>query len=204
MNDPIIEWARELQSLAQAGLWYGRDEYDMERYRRIREISAEMLSARTGIGLEAVSNVFCTEQGYQTPKLDTRAAIVKDDRVLLVRERGGSWSLPGGWCEYNLSPAENTVKEAREEAGLDIEIIRLIAVQDRKKHNQPPYFCDVVKIFYLCRCIGGHFEENLETVDSGYFAEDGLPPLAEEKCSADQVRMCFAAARDPSWQTQFD
>ena len=204
MTDPIIEWAKELQSIAQAGLWYGRDEFDKERYQRVREIAAGMLAERTGLPVDKITDLFCNEAGYQTPKIDTRAAIFQEGRVLLVQERNGKWALPGGWCEYNLSPAENTRKEAKEEAGLDVEIVRLIAVQDRKKHNLPPYAYDIVKIFFLCRALGGQFRENIETSASAYFDEDHLPPLAEEKNTKEQIAMCFQSNRDDFWTAQFD
>ena len=204
MTDPIIEWAKELQSIAQAGLWYGRDEFDKERYQRVREIAAGMLAERTGLPVDKITDLFCNETGYQTPKIDTRAAIFQEGRVLLVQERNGKWALPGGWCEYNLSPAENTRKEAKEEAGMDVEIVRLIAVQDRKKHNLPPYAYDIVKIFFLCRAIGGQFQENIETSASAYFDEDHLPPLAEEKNTKEQIAMCFQSNRDDFWTVQFD
>lgn len=204
MTDPIVEWGKELQSIAQAGLWYGRDEFDKERYQRVREIAAGMLAERTGLPVDKITDLFCNETGYQTPKIDTRAAIFKERRVLLVQERNGKWALPGGWCEYNLSPAENTRKEAKEEAGLDVEIVRLIAVQDRKKHNLPPYAYDIVKIFFLCRALGGQFQENIETSASAYFDEDHLPPLAEEKNTKEQIAMCFQANRDDFWVAQFD
>lgn len=204
MNDQIVEWAKELQSLAQAGLWYGRDEFDKERYQRVREIAAEMMSLRTGIPKEIIRGLFCGDRGYQTPKIDTRAAIFENDRILLVQEKSGKWSLPGGWCEYNLSPAENTVKEAKEEAGLDVRVERLIAVQDRQKHNEPLYAYGVVKIFFLCRAIGGQFAENIETTNSACFSEDCLPPLAEEKCTPAQISLCFRAHRDTAFTPQFD
>lgn len=202
--DRIVEWARELQSLAQSGLFYGHDDFDKERYQRIRDISAEMLAERTGLPIGKVKDLFCNEVGYQTPKLDTRAAIIHEGKILLVRERSGRWSMPGGWCDYNLSPVENTVKEAREEAGLDIVIDRLVAVQDRDRHNQPPYVYKVIKIFYLAHAVGGTFAQNIETSDSRYFSLEKLPPLAEEKCSAEQIRLCFRAYRDCKWAAQFD
>ena len=133
-----LSWAVELQSLAQAGLTYGKDVYDLERYERIREISAEIIAGKTDIPLEKVKDLFCGETGYQTPKLDTRAAIFKDDKILLVKENNGRWSLPGGWVDVNVSVPENAVKEVREEAGLDVKAERIIAVQDRAKHNRPP------------------------------------------------------------------
>lgn len=199
-----LRWAVELQSLAQAGLAYGKDVYDLERYTRIREIAAEMLVEPSGLPLERVKDLFCRETGYQTPKLDSRAAIFRDGKVLLVQENDGRWSLPGGWVEVDLSVGENTVKEAKEEAGVDVVPERLIAVQDRARHNQPLYAYGVCKIFVLCKFLGGRFEKNSETLQSRWFGEDELPALAEEKNTAQQIRMCFQASRDPNWKVQFE
>lgn len=204
MSDKIVEWAKELQGLAQAGLFYGKDAFDRERYQRIREIAAEMVAMRTEIPVEKVTGLFCGDTGYQTPKVDTRAVIIQDGKILLVCEKDGKWSMPGGWCEYNLSPADNTVKEVKEEAGLDVVIQKVISVQDRDKHNRPSYAYGVVKIFYQCKVTGGTFSQNLETSASQYFPLDELPPLAEEKCSEGQVRMCFEACGDENWKVQFD
>ena len=127
-NEQWLQWAIELQSLAQAGLTYGKDVYDKERYERIRDISAEILSHMSDIPIETVKDLFCNETGYQTPKLDTRAAIFKDDKILLVHENNGKWSLPGGWCDVNVSVGENTVKEVKEESGLDVTADSIIAL----------------------------------------------------------------------------
>ena len=199
-----LRWAVELQSIAQAGLTYGKDRYDLERYARLREIAAEMLVLPSGLPLERVKDLFCGESGYQTPKLDSRAAVFQEGKVLLVRENDGRWSLPGGWVEVDLSVGENTVKEAREEAGVDVRPERLIAVQDRARHNEPQYAYGVCKVFVLCTLLGGEFRPNSETTAAGWFSEDDLPVLAEEKNTAAQIRMCFQAARDPGWQVQFD
>lgn len=199
-----MEWAKELQSLAQAGLYYGKDDFDKERYQRIREISAEMMAERTGLPFEKVKVLFCNEIGYQTPKIDTRAAIIDQGKILLVRERDGRWTIPGGWCDYNLSPAENTVKEAKEEAGLDIVVDKLIAVQDRDRHAEPAYPFKVVRLFFLCHSIGGAFVENLETSASGYFTLDELPNLAVEKTNAEQLKMCFGAYHNNGWNVAFE
>ena len=204
MDKLWLDWAVELQSLAQAGLTYGRDVYDRERYERIREIAAEMLARQTDLPLETVKDLFCNETGYQTPKLDTRAAIFRDGKILLVQERNGTWSLPGGWVDVNRSVRENTVKEVKEEAGLDVTADFLIAVQDRAKHNLPPYAYGVCKIFVRCTALGGAFRENSETVGSGYFSLEELPPLAAEKNNEAQIRMCFAAHRAERWTTLFD
>jgi len=131
MEDKFVKWAAELQSLAQAGLTYGKDKFDLERYERIREISAEMMEEKTGLPLEKVKELFCGETGYQTPKVDTRAAVFRDGKILLVHENNGKWSLPGGWCDFDKSIGENTAKETLEEAGAAVKPEMLIAVQDR-------------------------------------------------------------------------
>ncbi len=199
-----LAWAVELQSLAQAGLTYGKDGFDLERYARIREISAEILAHMTQLPVEKVTGLFCNETGYQTPKLDTRAAVFQDGKILLVRERDGRWALPGGWCDVNVSVGENTVKEVKEEAGLDVIPWRIIAVQDRAKHNLPVYAYGVCKIFVQCDAAGGQFTPNLETTEARYFLPDQLPPLAEEKNTPAQVALCFEAYRSDTWATHFD
>ncbi len=200
-----LSWAIEIQSLAQSGLAYTDNVYDIERYERLREISAEMISEKSDIPLEKVKGLFCNEKGYQTPKLDTRAAIFKDGKILLVHENNGTWSLPGGWCDVLESVKSNTEKEVREETGLKVEAVKIISVQDRNKHNKPAYAYGICKIFVMCEIIGGHFEKNIETTEIKYFSVDGLPEnLAEEKTSREQIKMCFAAYANPDRQTEFD
>lgn len=199
-----LDWAVELQALAQAGLFYSKDIYDIERFQRIREIAAEMLVSPSGFPKDRILDIFCDETGYQTPKLDTRAAVFQQDQILLVQERDGLWSLPGGWVDVNLSVGESAVKEVKEEAGLDVQADLVIAVQDRKKHNPELYAYNICKVFILCTELGGSFQPNSETIASGYFSMDALPPLAENKTTKEQIQMCFDACHAEHWDTLFD
>ena len=199
-----LEWAVELQALAQAGLFYSKDIYDIERFQRIRDIAAEMLVSPSGLPVDQIRNLFCNETGYQTPKLDTRAAVFHDDKILLVQENNGLWSLPGGCVDVDLSVGENAVKEVKEEAGLDVQAKQIIAVQDRKKHNPEIYAYNICKVFILCDLLGGSFRENSETIAIGYFSMDDLPPLSENKTTREQIQMCFDAYRAEHWETVFD
>lgn len=204
-NNKFLNWAIELQSLAQAGLTYGKDKYDIERYQRIRDISAEMIAEKADVSFEKAKELFCNETGYQTPKIDTRAAVFKDGKILLVHEENGTWSLPGGWCDVNMSVGDNTVKETFEEAGLTVKPVRLIAVQDRNRHNTPVYAYGVTKVFMLCSLIGGEFRANTETTESRYFSHDDIPEnLANEKNTKEQILMCFDAAADKTFPVNFD
>ncbi len=203
-NEKWLQWAVELQSIAQTGLYYCKDKFDIERFERVREIAAEMIQYKSDISAEKVKDLFCCETGYQTPKLDSRAAIFKDNRILLVKERNGAWALPGGWVDVDLSVKENIIKEVREEAGLHVTADKVIAVQDREKHNLPIYAYKICKIFVLCTVTGGSFKKNIETTESGYFLPDKLPKLATEKNSAEQINMCFDAYHSKNWETVFD
>lgn len=204
LKEPWLKWAIEIQSIAQCGLTYTKDVYDKERYEQLRNIAAEMLSYKTEIPVNKIKNLFCNEEGYQTPKLDTRAAIFKDGKILLVHEKSGTWSLPGGWVDVLESIESNTIKEVKEEAGLDVIAKKIIAIQDRNKHNTPLYPYGVCKVFVQCDLIGGEFIENIETTEIGYFSLDNLPNLSNEKSNFEQIEMCFKAKEDENWTVLFD
>lgn len=193
-----------MQFIGQAGTTYSKDRFDLERFDRLREISAEMMSVISGFTIDRVKELFCNETGFQTPKLDTRAAIFKDGKILLVKENNGTWSLPGGWVDVNQSIRSNTIKEVKEESGLDVVPVKLIALQDRNQHNLPVYAYGVCKAFVLCKIIGGEFEANFETIESAYFSLDDLPILAEEKNNKSQISLCFEAYTANTWEPKFD
>ena len=134
-----LEWAKELQFIAQAGLTYSRDDFDLERFARIREISAEIMAARSRLSLDEVKGLFCNETGFQTPKIDTRGVIFRDGKILLVKEKSGGWSLPGGWMDVNQTIRSNTEKEVKEEAGLDVEVVVARRVDGREPDDTQQY-----------------------------------------------------------------
>lgn len=199
-NEKWLEWAVELQALGQAGMHYTDNKFDLERFERIREIAVEMLEYKTEISKEKIKDLFMNERGYQTPKLDCRAAIFKNDKLLLVQESDGRWAMPGGWCDVHLSVGQNTIKEAKEEAGLDVEIVRVAAILDRDMHNFPILAHKITKIFSICKPISGHFVANSETLDAAYFDLSNLPNLSSDKTSLDQVKLCFDAYNDENWK----
>lgn len=203
-ESPWIKWAMELQFIAQAGITYTKDQFDMERFERLREISAEIMGSGAKVPVEFVKDVFCNETGFQTPKIDTRAAIFKEGKILLVKENNGTWSMPGGWVDVMESIKSNTIKEVKEEAGLDVVPTKLIALQDRNKHNLPPYAYGICKAFVLCEIIGGKFETNSETTESAFWGINELPELGTEKNNEQQIKMCFEASNTENWDVFFD
>lgn len=208
-KDQFSKWAIELQSIAQNGLEYGHDRFDLERYARIREIATEMMAAKTGLPLKQVKDLFSSDDGYQTPKLATRAAIFKNDKLLLVHETTDDhWSMPGGWCEPNLSVAQNCIKEAREESGRKIAIDQVIAIRNSKTnvhgHDRTERAINVCNVIFLCHELGGDFVKNTETTECDYFSLDNLPPLSLIRNTPEEIKICFEAHKAANWQVLFD
>lgn len=205
MNDKWLEFAIRIQSIAQTGLQYGKDKYDRERYEELRKISAEMMSEKTDIPVNKIYDLFCSETGYQTPKVDTSAAVFIDGKILLVHENNGTWSLPGGWCDTDQSVASNTEKEVFEETGFNVRAERIIAVHDWRKHNVTNYAYGVVKIFMLCKYESGEFKDNIETTETRLFDRASLPDnLAVEKTTKEQIFMCFDSYENNTLSALFD
>ena len=200
-----LEWAKELQFLSQCALAYCKDQYDVERFERIREISAEMVSEIGDIPLDQVKATFCAGTGYQTPKLDTRAAVIKDDKILLVQEANGKWALPGGWVDYDNTIRSNAVKEVLEEAGMIVEPVRVIALFDHNKRNHTNYPSNICSVYVLCEYRSGSFSPNMETIGCGFFVRDRIPERLEtRKTTREQIDLCFQAAADDNWSIVFD
>ncbi|NQX71072.1 NUDIX hydrolase [Paenibacillus alba] len=207
MNIPWLDWAKEIQAISQAGLTYGENGYDLERYEALRKISVEMMSYFTDTPIDKVTDLFASEQGYQTPKVDIRAVILQENKLLLVKERAdGAWALPGGWADIGLTPSEVAVKETYEEAGYEVKPVRLLAVLDKKKHAHPPSANHVYKMFILCELAGGkaHEEAGLETTGVGFFGENELPPLSVERNTLEQLQRMFELARGTASEVVLD
>lgn len=191
--DFYLEQYRRLLSLAKAGLVYGKDSFDKERYHEIHAISLSLISQ---LGKETKSELHqLTEQdeGYPTPKIDVRAFIKKEDRILLVEDfHTKKWSLPGGFAEVGLSPKENIIKEVYEETGLKVESPELIAIFDTNLRKDIPQFYQYYKMIFLCTVNQEKekvFKANIETSDIGYFSLENLPSLSKKRTTKKQLEI---------------
>lgn len=195
----LIELACQIRQLAQNGLVYSENEYDIDRYSQLLEISHRISATVGDTPLESIKACFHPENDYVTPKVDIRAVVFDEEkRILLVRERAdGCWSLPGGWADIGYSPKEIAVKEVREETGLDVKPVRLLAVLDKKCHNHPPAMHYAYKIFILCEITGGSFTTAFDILDKGFFAQNELPPLSSERILKSQIDLMFEYLNDP-------
>jgi ADP-ribose pyrophosphatase YjhB (NUDIX family) len=200
-----LAWADALQTIAAAGLTYTENPFDRDRFEQVRTIAAEILARHTDLTLPAALERLRAEPGYVTPKVDVRAAVFDGDRVLLVQEVSDRrWSLPGGWADVGDSPAEVAVREVREEAGLQVEVVKLAAVLDKRKHPHPTQLGYVYKLFFHCRAVGGALRTSHETPGVDWFPRDALPPLSLDRVLPAQVERLFQHRDEAALPTDFD
>jgi ADP-ribose pyrophosphatase YjhB (NUDIX family) len=200
---PSTDWislSRELKAIAEAGLRYSKDIYDIERFQQLHTLSSLPMQAT------AADFHWPLEIGYATPKVDVRAAVIDSEtRILLVREAAsGLWTLPGGWADVNSSPAENAVKEVAEESGIVVEAVKLIACWDKDKQGHPRQPEHVYKLVFLCRRTGGSLATNHETSGAEFFSRENLPALCPYRAAPHYLDLAWQHAADPSLPTSFD
>lgn len=192
-EEELILISQRIRALSQTGLVYSENDYDIERYQDLLNLSHKMTALLTDNKPEDIKQIFRLEDDYVTPKVDVRAVVFNErDEILLVKERAdGGWAIPGGWADVGFTPNEIAVKEVKEESGLDIEPVRLLAVLDKKCHYHPPHLHYAYKIFIQCKIVGGSFTETFDILDKGFFRRNALPSLSTERNTKEQIDLMF-------------
>jgi ADP-ribose pyrophosphatase YjhB (NUDIX family) len=204
MTGNWVNWVRRLQSIAQNGRNYCKNEFDLQRYQQIENVAAEIGATYSDGELQTIQGMFRHEAGPATPKIDVRAAVFSEHKILLVKERGDGWTLPGGWVDPGESPSEAAIRETKEESGYDVRAVKLMAIYDRDRQGHPPCPFHVYKVIFLCDLVGGSAMTSLETEAVCFFDEDELPALSESRVLLQQIRRAFSFTRDPSLPADFD
>jgi len=204
MSSIWVNWVRRLQSIAQNGRNYCKNEFDLQRYQQVEDIAAEIAAKYSDDELQTITAMFRAETGPATPKIDVRAAVISENQILLVKERGNGWTLPGGWIDPGESPSEAAARETKEESGYEVKAVRLIAIYDRDRQGHPPCPFHVYKLIFLCDLVGGSPKISLETEAACFFQEDHLPALSESRVLSRQIKRAFAFARDRNLPADFD
>jgi ADP-ribose pyrophosphatase YjhB (NUDIX family) len=199
-----LAWAQEIFSLSQSGLTYSGNEYDIERYKRLQTITAEIIESQSNVSKESVLDSFSMQAGYITPKVDVRGAVIRDGKILLIQERAdGMWAMPGGWADLGNSPASVAEREVREESGYRVKAEKVVAVIDANR-IEPMEFYHAYKIIFLCRLLDGEPRTNYETLAVDFFDPDHLPPLSSYRTNEDMLKEVFAHVQNPDRPTAFD
>ncbi|HEY6824199.1 MAG TPA: NUDIX hydrolase [Steroidobacteraceae bacterium] len=201
----LLEWARQVQAIAQNGLAFARDPFDRERYTQLAELVALLLARELQMPIDAARALWADEQGYATPKVDVRGGVFRDARVLLVRERSdGRWTLPGGWVDVNDAPSEAVMREIFEESGYRARPVKLAALLDKNRHPHPAGVYHIYKLFFVCELTGGAAAASAETDAVEFFPVQALPPLSTGRVLAAQIERLYQHHLDRSLPTDFD
>ena len=206
-NEPKwLAWAKSLQAIAQNGLIFAANHFDIERYESVRVIAADIMASYTQVDKQFVLDLFNDQSGYATPKVDVRGVVFQGDKVLLVKEVvDGCWTLPGGWADPNEMPSEAAAREVWEESGYEVKPVKLLMVYDRSKHgHEPPMPFHVYKLFFLCELVRGEVKTSMETSAVGFFGENEMPPLSLARLTPSEVVRLFEHYRNPTLLTDFD
>ena len=201
MEDLWLSWAKRLQAIASTGAHFCRDPYDEERYREVSAIANAMLGRLGDVPIARIEALVPDHaQGYVTPRVDVRGALIENGAVLLVRERSdGLWTLPGGYADVGISPRNNVAKEIREEAGIDVRVERLYALRHKARHDYDPDTRDFYKLLFLCaRDDATRPEPGMETLEARFFRPDALPPLSRGRVVPADIEAAFEYLADPA------
>lgn len=199
-----IETLNKITGLAQTGLYYSKDVYDKERYDQIISYVRTLIDLKEINTQDFIADVL-QDVGYATPKIDVRAVVFKDNKLLLAKEtQDGLWSVPGGWADIGYSAAENAEKEVLEETGLEVKATKLLALTDRRKHPHPAMFLHVYKAFFWCEITGGELKPSIETSEVGFFGKDELPPISTARVTEAQIHQFFELLQGLPENTYFD
>lgn len=201
-NEEITLIAQRIQAIAQTGLAYSPDVFDKERYETLREIAFELFSSEFNLSSETFSALHIPEEGYATPKTDVRAVVLREGKLLMVREADdGFWSLPGGWVDVGDTPSSAICREVREETGLEVTATKLLGIWDRNLHNHPPHPWHIYKVIFLCEEHGGTLRTSHESLDVGFFSADHLPDLSLTRIVPEEIytSLDIAASNKPAW-----
>lgn len=205
--DPLqwLRWAREIQAISQTGYHYAENEYQRERYHRLAEIAAEIYSSYSNLALEPLAELFHSQVGYATPRVDVRGAVFHDGRLLMVQERmDNGWTLPGGWADVGDVPSQAAEREVYEEAGFRVRASKVVGVYDANRSGPLEIF-HAFKVVFLCDLISGEARSSNETSAVAFFGSDQIPEhLSGERTKPRHILDAFAASQDPGWMTVFD
>ncbi|MBS1849192.1 MAG: NUDIX hydrolase N-terminal domain-containing protein [Actinobacteria bacterium] len=198
----LVRWAESLAGIARTGLAFTESLYERERYEEVLAVAAD-IRAHADDRVDPIEtldewmrSIGKGVPGYVTPKVTVGAAVGNEHGELLLIQRrdSGFWLFPTGWADVGYSAAEVVVKEVREETGIEVEVVRLIAVLDgiRQRISRTPIY----SLLFQCRPVGGELAGHpLETSDVGWFTRDALPePLAGYDLWGDRVFAALAGS----------
>jgi len=198
MSKSTLEQLKKLKALADTGLVYSENGYDKERYEHIKQIAINLMAELTQTPIKELTASFLPAKEYPTVKVDVRGFVLNEkDEILMAKESiDGKWTIPGGWADIGDTPSEAILKEIKEETGFDAEIIRLLAIYDKRCHPHPPQQYYIYKLMFFCKITGGALTHGFDMMGADFFSLDELPELSQDRVLKSQLEHLFVLAKD--------
>ena len=208
MESSWLTYAKRIQSIADTGMTFATDDFDKERYQELADIGNKMLAELGNVPIERIENLLGDlGNGYATPKVDVRGAVVNNTKILLVREKtDGLWALPGGYADSGLSASQNVKKEISEEAQIEVTVTSLYAIKHKAQHDYAPDVREFYKLFFLCKQNDERVmaTPGMEVSDVDFFSFSQLPPLSTGRVNLNDIETAFAASAGKLAKVLFD
>ncbi len=197
----LYDYILKIQSIAKIGLVFSKDPYAITNYQQINDLTIEMLEKLMEIQFNRPN--YFSRDIYPTPSVSVRAIILneKRDKVLMVREsNSGTYSFPGGWADLYDSPGQTAINESSQEAGADIELVRLVGVLNRTPFKTGVHVPEYLVVFEA-KLTGQLHEHEYETDDVNWFNLNELPPMSRKVAKQEIDRIIDAVIKQ---KTIFD
>lgn len=203
----IINLIKRNIALCDLGYLYAHNGYDDERYQELKEINMKLLNLITDNDLEELCDFYLPIEEYPTPKVEVRGMLFNEkNEILMVEEKldKGKWSIPGGWADIGFSPKEMIIKEMKEETGLDVKVVKVLAILDKKFYDHPEEPFYTYKIVFLCEKISGELRNTFDIDDVKFFPLNSLPPLSKPRILKEQIDLLCKLIKNNESQVYCD
>lgn len=189
----MVDYLLKVEEICKVGLKYSKDPYAVDNYATLQKLTSEFINEKEEVEMSRPN--FFSRDVYPTPNVSVRTIIFDETRtrVLMVQEKDdGGWSFPGGWAEIGLDPSESAIKENREEAGVEVEIVRVVGVTNRCKNVTEPRTPEYI-ITFEGKIVRKLSDPCYEIIAMDYFPYDKLPPLSVKHERVQMEALAIAA-----------
>ena len=188
----LYDYILKIQSIAKIGLVFSKDPYAITNYQQINDLTLEMMEKLLEIEFHKPN--YFSRDIYPTPSVSVRALILNKnkDQILMVREANSrTYSFPGGWADLYDSPGQTAINESSQEAGADIELVRLVGVLNRTPFKSGVHVPEYLIVFEA-KLKGDLHEHEYETDDVRWFSIDDLPTMSRKVAKEEIDRIVLA------------
>ncbi|EOR20920.1 NUDIX hydrolase [Niallia sp. RD1] len=134
-----------------------------------------------------------TQQSYSPPKHIVSAATIiinEQGEILLIKGPKRGWEMPGGQVEEGESLKDAAIREAKEESGIDIEIVKFCGIFQNVN-------CSICNTLFLAKPVGGELATSPESLEVGFFPIKEALEMVTHKNFRERIEKCLDESSQP-------